>query len=323
MTSPRFPNPPEAFSPSSKVSTGMEAEIPPRPDLESSPNLESQPATDAGRHKRPVGRLSTLLRQVLFGKAESSSSANHGANSPSGTTTSHSEVPSTRFSTTTSTFSPATSSGTAYSYPEKHGIDENFDGTAVDHQNLPIAVVQESPVYVEPQSDPSCPKTDGISSRRSSSTSMYLTRVQQLLHNINELPWIAERVTVDYVPGQSKHSRLPAPRTIHRHSSWYGITPASRNQMCINSTSGSNASQTLNASPALSAEDPSSMPFPMASTASIFPPPARRQEQVYPGGYIPSEELATIASSHPPRDFHNVNSVAGTSSVLSSDHAYR
>ncbi|KAG5639718.1 hypothetical protein H0H81_005901 [Sphagnurus paluster] len=95
------------------------------------------------------------------------------------------------------------------------------EATAVEHEMLPVAQVMGSPVYVEPQPGSDYAKMD--SPRRSiSSFASYVSRVQKFFRELNELPWVAERVTVDYIPGQVKGRRQARDRRPQRATSWYG-----------------------------------------------------------------------------------------------------
>ncbi|KAF5387988.1 hypothetical protein D9615_000642 [Tricholomella constricta] len=100
-------------------------------------------------------------------------------------------------------------------------IGHDDEATAVEHEMLPVAQVMGSPVYVEPQPASDYAKMD--SPRRSiASFSSYVSRVQKFFSDLNELPWVAERVTVDYVPGESRTRRQARERRAQRPTSWYG-----------------------------------------------------------------------------------------------------
>ncbi|GLB34080.1 hypothetical protein LshimejAT787_0109640 [Lyophyllum shimeji] len=98
------------------------------------------------------------------------------------------------------------------------------EATAVEHEVLPVAQVMGSPVYVEPRLGSDYAKMD---SPRLSITSLasYVSRVQKFFRDLNDLPWVAERVTVDYVPGESKGRRQARERRAQRPTSWYGNVP--------------------------------------------------------------------------------------------------
>ncbi|KAG6861569.1 hypothetical protein C0995_014865 [Termitomyces sp. Mi166 len=110
-------------------------------------------------------------------------------------------------------------------------IYDTFEGTtAVGHDNYePLPVVQTigSPVYIEPK-----PTKDYAKMEKSRvsivSFNSYVHRVKQFLRELNDLPWVAERVTVDYIPGESKGRRQARVPRLQRPLSWYGNTPHTR-----------------------------------------------------------------------------------------------
>lgn len=116
----------------------------------------------------------------------------------------------------------ASSSHTAHESIETGTHDD--ETTAVEHEVLPVAQVMGSPVYLEPQPGSDYAKMD---SPRLSITSLasYVSRIHKFFRDLNELPWVAERVTVDYVPGESKGRRQARERRAQRPTSWYGNIP--------------------------------------------------------------------------------------------------
>ncbi|KAG6888908.1 hypothetical protein C0992_007147, partial [Termitomyces sp. T32_za158] len=105
-----------------------------------------------------------------------------------------------------------------------HDTDPYEGTTVVNHDNfeaLPIG----SPIYVEPKLTNDYAKME---SPRASIVSFnsYIHRFRQFFLELNDLPWVAERVTVDYIPGADRDRRRP--RVLQRPISWYGNTPHSR-----------------------------------------------------------------------------------------------
>ncbi|KAF8076683.1 hypothetical protein FPV67DRAFT_1472311 [Lyophyllum atratum] len=116
----------------------------------------------------------------------------------------------------------ASSSHTAHESIETGTHDDDI--TAVEHERVPVGEVIGSPVYVEPQPGSDYAKMD--SPRRSiTSLASYASRIQKFFRDLNDLPWVAERVTVDYVPGESKGRRQARERRAQRPTSWYGNIP--------------------------------------------------------------------------------------------------
>lgn len=117
--------------------------------------------------------------------------------------------------------SPLNSSETAHETPET--VDTHGGTTVVEHETLPAPMVMGSPIYVEPQPGSDYAKMD--SPRRSAASfGSYMSRVQKFFHDINELPWVADRVTVDYFPGQNRRRERPV-QTLRPVTSWYNAHP--------------------------------------------------------------------------------------------------
>ncbi|KAG6905116.1 hypothetical protein DXG01_004775 [Tephrocybe rancida] len=122
---------------------------------------------------------------------------------------------------------PAISPGTSSSNTIHDTVDDYEGTTAVSHDAIPGAPDIGSPVYIEPQPTIDYAKMD--SPRISiASIGSYISRVQQFFRDLNELPWVAERITVDYVPGETKGRRQARERRLQRPISWYGDTPHAR-----------------------------------------------------------------------------------------------
>ncbi|KAG6885614.1 hypothetical protein C0993_012361 [Termitomyces sp. T159_Od127] len=124
-------------------------------------------------------------------------------------------------------FSPLGASPAGSSSHTIHDTDAYEGTTAVSHENhgaLTIAQTFGSPIYVEPKPTNDYAKME---SPRASIVSFnsYIHRVRQFFHELNDLPWVAERVTVDYIPGAERDRRRPR---VNRPTSWYGNTPHSR-----------------------------------------------------------------------------------------------
>ncbi|KAG6854353.1 hypothetical protein C0991_007858 [Blastosporella zonata] len=161
--------------------------------------------------------------------------------------------------------SPVTSSSNTV-----HETVEDYEGTtAISHDALPIAQVMGSPVYIEPQLTNDYAKMDSPHVSIASFGS-YMSRVRQFFHDLNELPWVAERVTVDYVPGEKKGRRQARERRLQRPISWYGNTPHSRAvQMFSDTTSPSSQSEILASQSQLPAQYPT--PYPADLSRSLPP----------------------------------------------------
>lgn len=219
--------------------------------------------------------------------------------------------------------SPPSSSDTAYDTHEHHGTDEGYDGstTAADHQLFSTAPIYHSPVYVEPQPGPDYAKMESqVPSSSVKSFSSYISAVQKFFHDINELPWVAERVTADYVPGQSRRRRTS--RSVHRSSSWYGNRPDMGHPIYIDPSSKS-SSNPNSPVPVIPVPPPQHAPYtPVAHSRgySVPSPLANNWRPAYPSGYVPHNEVATMAEQYPGRSFHNMSQVprmSVTSSVTS------
>ncbi|KAG5648822.1 hypothetical protein DXG03_000171 [Asterophora parasitica] len=140
-------------------------------------------------------------------------------------------------------------------------LNHDDEATAVGHEVLPVAMVMGSPVYVEPQPAWDYAKMD--TPRQSiSSFASYLNRVQKFFRDINELPWVSERVTVDYVPGERKGRRQVRVSRAQRPNSWYLENTPHRRELFSDSTS------------------PTSLPAHEVPPSSYYmpPPPPEHQE---------------------------------------------
>ena len=300
------------------------------PYLESlPPSAAHTPAAPDGGNKR-LGRFATLVKRVISQKRAAS-----GDNFP--TRTEKMSLPTHRVPSHSSQSAPsagrhassATSSDTVYS---RHETDDNYDGTtAADHQVLPFASVQHgSPVYVEPQLAADYAKMETTPSSAGSINTLgsYMTRVQKFFHDINELPWVAERVTVDYVPGQSSRHRTqplpppPPPRTLHRPTSWYGNRPGLGDQFSIDPSSDSSSKLSPVSPPlAMAGAPPQTVPFaatalpPTKHPRPMRPPSGRKWKPTYPNGYVPHEEAASMAERYPGLSFHDVHRMSAAASA--------
>jgi hypothetical protein len=97
-------------------------------------------------------------------------------------------------------------------------LAEDAETTAVDHTN--------GAIIVNPQPAPDYAKMDAPSQM---SFNTFANRVKEFVRQVNALPWIAERPTVDYIPGKSKKSRYgadwPSVRGQSRPPTWYNSGP--------------------------------------------------------------------------------------------------
>jgi len=289
------------------------------PYLESLPTSTAHTPTAPDRDNKRLGRFATLVKRVMSidreKRAVSGSTRTEKMGLPTHrarTVNGHPLQPAPSAGRYAST---ATSSDTAYS---PHETDDNYDGTtATDHQMLSFGSVHGSPVSVElqPGSDYAKMDTPPSSTGSINTLASYMTRVQKFFRDINELPWVAERVTVDYVPGQSNRHRAPLPhRVLHRPTSWYGNRPGLGNPstFTIDPSSDSSSKQ----SPVLPARAMTAAPLqtvPLAATAQpptkyprpMRPPSGRKWNPTYPTGYVPPEEAASMAARYPGLSFHD------------------
>jgi len=153
--------------------------------------------------------------------------------------------------------------------------------TAFDHD------IYYSPVLAEPQPASDYAKMDSPTPPASDvSFNSYVARFQRFIRDLNDLPWVADRVTVDYIPGQSK--RRARPRPTHRPiMSWYN-EHARRQHLSVDLLSSGSPSSPYSTSLA-------PVPVQMRTTNEIDPvvaplpralPPGTDYAR-YPTGYIP------------------------------------
>jgi len=127
--------------------------------------------------------------------------------------------------------------------------DDMHDGetTAIHHDILPTGEYVGSPVSADPQPGSDYAKMDSPTPPASDrSFGSYMNRVRTFFRELNDLPWVAERVTVDYIPGQSK--RRARPRPTHRPIiSWYNpnVNPISAGTVDLLSGSSPSASPSV------------------------------------------------------------------------------
>ncbi|PBK89962.1 hypothetical protein ARMGADRAFT_322595 [Armillaria gallica] len=140
-----------------------------------------------------------------------------------------------------------------------HGANISVEGTtAVDHgpmqpvhvhvhhnpppSQLPSHAIR-SPVLAEPQPGSDYAKMyDMVTPPPTEmSFSSYMSRVGQFFRDLNNLPWVAERITVDYVPGQPTQRlgrRMSgSTRPSQQVMSWYGGPHGSVNLLSDGSAS--------------------------------------------------------------------------------------
>lgn len=222
--------------------------------------------------------------------------------------------------------SPPNSSETAHETLE---TDDTHDGetTAVDHEMPPVVPELGSPVYIEPQPGSDYAKMEGAPSVSNASFASYMSRVQKFFHDINELPWVAERVTVDYIPGESRRHRAPLRPVVRPVLSWYGGRPHSGHpgpvDLFSESSSGSSSptvvyqiqspggpSQNIPvAAIAPASTAPSSAYGPARVLQHNAPPPAARVRAggtLYPNGYVPYHHQEAVAAQYPGLSHHTM-----------------
>ncbi len=140
-----------------------------------------------------------------------------------------------------------------------HGANISVEGTtAVDHGPMqpvhvhvhhnpppsqPPSHAIRSPVLAEPQPGSDYAKMyDMVTPPPTEmSFSSYMSRVGQFFRDLNNLPWVAERITVDYVPGQPTQRlgrRMSgSTRPSQQVMSWYGGPHGSVNLLSDGSAS--------------------------------------------------------------------------------------
>ena len=119
--------------------------------------------------------------------------------------------------------------------------DDALDGTtAVGHHENPYMQTPSmpfnnkafhqppyaSPVTVEPEQASDYAKMSSTPSSSISSMGHYVYRLKQMFKQLNDLPWVADRCTVDYVPGAKEllpHEQQQQPQQVMhiRVPSWY------------------------------------------------------------------------------------------------------
>ncbi|RDB19889.1 hypothetical protein Hypma_012820 [Hypsizygus marmoreus] len=237
--------------------------------------------------KRFVGGFAALVKKAMRGQQSSprprtilpttAPSPNHNYTYPRPMTVASFDG-SARATPAPAAPSPSTSSDTAYETQETYETHDG-DSTAVDHEVLPVGHVG-SPVYIEPPLGSDYAKMSSPPSTVGSFSS-YLSRIHKFFHDINDLPWVAERVTVDYVPGQSKRRRAPMRTASNRPViSWYGGHPHMLNHNPIDLFSDSSSSHFSQQHPTVvfrvqrPGEDNTNIPYAaLLSTVTTAPPP--------------------------------------------------
>ncbi|KAK0458830.1 uncharacterized protein EV420DRAFT_1540748 [Desarmillaria tabescens] len=211
-----------------------------------------------------------------------------------------------------------------------HGANDSVDGgtTAVDHEptqpvhvrhnpppsQLPSHMIG-SPVLAEPQPGSDYAKMSDMVTPPPTemSFSSYMSRVAQFFRDLNNLPWIAERITVDYVPGQPTQRlgrRMSgSTRPSQQVMSWYGGPHGS-----VNLLSDGSASVRYRQMPPqspyaygsppppihlISQQPQMGMAYPGSGSVSQ-PPQAFMMHPQYPVGYIPYQpDTANIYAPQP------------------------
>ncbi|KAK0203668.1 hypothetical protein DFS33DRAFT_819853 [Desarmillaria ectypa] len=194
-----------------------------------------------------------------------------------------------------------------------HGANDSVDGetTAIDHgptqptharhNPLPSHSIG-SPVLAEPQPGSDYAKMyDMVTPPPTEmSFSSYMSRVAQFFRDLHNLPWIAERITVDYVPGHPTQPlgrrRSGSTRPSQQVMSWYGGPHGSVNLLSDGSASiryrqmPPQSLYTYGSPPPpihmMSQQPQMGMVYPGSGSVSQ-PPQAFMMHPQYPVGYIP------------------------------------
>ncbi|KAG6832181.1 hypothetical protein H0H92_004913 [Tricholoma furcatifolium] len=176
--------------------------------------------------------------------------------------------------------------------PNESSSSHTYEGsTAVSHEMLPVAQTIGSPVYIEPRPTLDYAKMDDPPRGSIGTFSAYVSRVREFFREINDLPWVADRITVDYVPGATKgrrHVRPTNERRPQRPTTWYDDTPRPRPQLFSDTTSPD--SQPAN-EPQLEPHPPT--PF-VAPTAPSLPPQDAPSLQQEPRAPTPPQEVTFV-----------------------------
>lgn len=163
--------------------------------------------------------------------------------------------------------------------PSTVGHGMTLEGTtAVGHEPV-FRVNPDSPIHASPdlrpasdyaKMDPPPPGSGEISFKS------FLSRVGHFFRDLNELPWMAERITADFVPGEPvrRLSHTPSRQSVRKASrpaTWYGPE-------AFDLTRG--------------------MGSPMSLQPEIMVE-SNERPAIYPGGYVPSQ--SNYIYSGPPR----------------------
>ncbi|KAJ7594067.1 hypothetical protein C8J56DRAFT_925926 [Mycena floridula] len=150
--------------------------------------------------------------------------------------------------------------------------------TAVDHE--PYIEVEPAPASDYAKMDSPTPPSSDVS---------YLSRIHRFFRDLGDLPWVSpDRVTADYVPGQSKKRR---PRQIERPAvSWYDGDPRHQNLSINLLSSGSPTTIQYYPSPAVA------VPVQMRTTNTIWAPGT--DHETYPTGYVPYQPPVAAYPNH-------------------------
>jgi hypothetical protein len=225
--------------------------------------------------------------------------------------------------------SPSYSSETAHETSET--LDTHEGTTVVEHQTLPAPMVMGSPILIEPQPGSDYAKMD--SPRRSAASfGSYMSRVHKFFHDLNELPWVADRVTIDYFPGQNKRrersisTRRPVMSWYNAHSQhqppsdiFSASPPPVTFQFQSANAPPSNAPYAAVIYPSGSTVAPATPAaygpargldhnmYPMAMAPS-YPATTNHQRQhsapVYPNGYVPYQQEGVATAPYPELSIH-------------------
>lgn len=182
--------------------------------------------------------------------------------------------------------SSPTTSETAYETYDSHDTHDFYDEemTAVNHEIIPAPIT--SPVSVEPLPGEAYLKMDSPTPSVIS-FGTYVNRIQEFFRDLNSLPWVADRVTVDYIP-----KRRARPRPTHQPIlSW---NSHASQHVSIDLLSGSSSPSTYQRPPT---ELHTSGAYPNANGINTSVPMSSHvlgtaeQYPIYPHGYVPYQPV--------------------------------
>ena len=100
----------------------------------------------------------------------------------------------------------------ALNHTSRHSHEGEADAT--QHVLLSPAMGINSPILVEPRPSSDYAKMEPpVPAPPEPSLGHYVSRIHRFIKDVNDLPWVSPRTTVDYIPGQSSRSRDHSQRT--------------------------------------------------------------------------------------------------------------